>query len=76
MPTLLYLNGFKFFFYANDHWPAHVHVLKGERWAKIQLSDLKVVHSSLKHQELRACLGIIESHRSEFLERWNAWFER
>ncbi|AKV95058.1 MULTISPECIES: DUF4160 domain-containing protein [unclassified Marinobacter] len=75
MPTLLYLNGFKFFFYANDHWPAHVHVLKGERWAKIQLSDLKVVHSSLKHQELRACLGIIESHRSEFLERWNAWFE-
>ncbi|WP_405420622.1 DUF4160 domain-containing protein [Marinobacter flavimaris] len=50
MPTLLYLTGFKLFFYANDHWPAHVHVLKGERWAKIQLSDLKVVHSSLKQQ--------------------------
>jgi hypothetical protein len=25
---------------------------------------------------LRQCLGIIESHQSEFLERWNAWFQR
>jgi hypothetical protein len=40
MPTLLLLNGFKFFFYANDHPPAHVHVLKAERWAKIEVVSL------------------------------------
>ena len=75
MPTLLLLNGFKFFFYANDHLPAHVHVLRGERWAKIELSTFAVKHSTLKNQELRECLKIVERHQSDFLERWNAWFQ-
>ncbi|MBR9870850.1 MAG: DUF4160 domain-containing protein [Gammaproteobacteria bacterium] len=76
MPTLLYLNGFKFFFYANDHFPPHVHVLKGERWAKIELATLSIGYSTLKNQELRECLKIVGSHQSEFLEKWNAWFRR
>jgi len=76
VPTLLYLNGFKFFFYANDHLPAHVHVLKGERWAKIELITLTVNYSTFKNQELKQCLGIIKSNQSEFLEMWNAWFQR
>lgn len=75
MPTLLLLNGFKFFFYANDHPPAHVHVLRGERWAKIELSTFAVKYSTLKNQELRECLKIVECHQSDFLERWNAWFQ-
>ncbi|MCE0761254.1 DUF4160 domain-containing protein [Marinobacter sp. G11] len=76
MPTLLLLNGFKFFFYANDHPPAHVHVLKGERWAKIEVVSLAVKYSTLKNQELKECLSIVESYQSEFLEKWNAWFQR
>ncbi|MGF2735311.1 DUF4160 domain-containing protein [Marinobacter sp. DUT-1] len=76
MPTLLYLNGFKFFFYANDHEPAHVHVMKGERWAKIELRSSRVNYSSLKNQELKECLRIIETYRTEFQEKWDAWFKR
>lgn len=76
MPTLLLLNGFKFFFYANDHLLAHVHVLKGERWAKIEVVSLAVKYSTLKNQELKECLSIVESYQSEFLEKWNAWFQR
>ena len=30
MPTLLNKDGFKFFFYANEHEPRHMHVIKGE----------------------------------------------
>lgn len=76
MPTLLYLNGFKFFFYANDHLPAHVHVLKGERWAKIELLTLSVNYSTFKNQELKQRLEIIKSNQPDFLEKWNAWFQR
>lgn len=76
MPTLLLLNGFKFFFYANDHPPAHVHVLIAERWAKIEVVSLAVKYSTLKNQELKECLSIVECHQSEFLEKWNAWFQR
>lgn len=52
--------------YANDHLPAHVHVLKGERWAKIELITLTVNYSTFKNQELKQCLGIIKSNQSEF----------
>ncbi len=36
MPTLLLHEGFKFFFYANEHEPKHVHVMKGGDFAKIE----------------------------------------
>ncbi|HEY5391545.1 MAG TPA: DUF4160 domain-containing protein [Hanamia sp.] len=38
MPTLLLLNGFRFFFYSNENnEPAHVHVIKGNCYGKIWL---------------------------------------
>lgn len=76
MPTLLLEQGFKFFFYANDHAPAHVHVLKGDAWAKIEIESLFVVSSTLKAQELKTCLAIVAKHQTEFLEKWNEWFNR
>ena len=35
MPTIFILFGFRFMFYANDHEPIHVHVIKGDVSAKI-----------------------------------------
>jgi Domain of unknown function (DUF4160) len=33
MPTILRINGYRFFFYSNENdEPAHVHVEKGRRW--------------------------------------------
>jgi len=43
VPTLLNKNGFKFFFYASEHEPKHIHVMKGEGFAKVELESLKVV---------------------------------
>ena len=76
MPTLLNINGFKFFFYANEHPPAHVHVMNSGGWAKVELETSVVVYSSLKKQELRECLELLRLHREEFLEAWNDWFGR
>ena len=73
MPTLLLLQGFKFFFYANEHPPPHVHVMKGSGWAKVEVVSGRVVYSSLKAQEEKAMLKILTEYRSEFLERWNEW---
>ena len=44
MPTLLNLNGFKFFFYANEHEPKHIHVMKNNGFAKIHLANLNSSH--------------------------------
>ena len=37
MPTIFILFGFRFMFYANDHEPIHVHVIKGDVSAKFTL---------------------------------------
>jgi hypothetical protein len=37
MPTALRKNGFEFFFWSNDHSPAHIHVFKAGGEAKFNL---------------------------------------
>ena len=37
MPTIFILFGFRFLFYANDHEPIHIHVVKGSICAKFKL---------------------------------------
>lgn len=41
MPTLLNENGFKFFFYANEHEPKHIHVARSDGFAKVELHEAK-----------------------------------
>ena len=47
MPTLLIYEGFKFFFYANEHLPLHIHVEKGNGYAGIELVTLNVTENYL-----------------------------
>jgi hypothetical protein len=37
MPTVLLIDGFRFFFYMNEHLPVHIHVSKGDGSAKLNL---------------------------------------
>ena len=74
MPTLLNKLGFKFFFYANEHEPKHIHVMKGEGFAKVELENLKVVQNYLKPKDLKTALEIIEDNREDFIKAWNEWF--
>lgn len=74
MPTLLNLNGFKFFFYANEHEPKHIHVMKNEGFAKIELENLTVVQNYLKAKDLKEALEIIKENKNNFERRWDEWF--
>jgi len=60
LPTLLNENGFKFFFYANKHEPKHIHIMKSDGFAKIELENLKVVQNYLKPKELKLALEIVK----------------
>lgn len=71
MPTLLNQNGFKFFFYANEHEPKHIHVMKNEGFAKIELDNLIVVQNYLKPKDLKMALEIINENQNNFIRIWN-----
>jgi len=74
LPTLLNENGFKFFFYANEHEPKHIHVMKSGGFAKVDLKSLKVIQDYLKPKDTKAALEIIKEHREDFERSWNEWF--
>jgi len=74
LPTLLNQDGFKFFFYANEHEPKHIHVMKNDAFAKIELENLRIVQNYLKPKELKRVLEIIEENKNEFERIWDEWF--
>lgn len=74
MPTLLIHEGFKFFFYANEHLPLHIHVEKGNGYARIELSTLNVTENYFKASELKKVLALVKIHRDFFVEKWYEFF--
>lgn len=76
MPTLLNLEGYKFFFYANEHEPKHIHVMKGGDFAKIELGTLRVVNNTFKPHEIKRALEITKTYHTDFLRAWNEYFNR
>jgi hypothetical protein len=50
MPTLLRIEGFRFFFYSNEQdEPPHVHVEKGDGEAKFWLQPVALAYSQRAH---------------------------
>ncbi len=78
MPTLLQIEGFRFFFYSNERQePAHVHVEKGDGEAKLWLQPVEVVYAhGLTPSEQRRARELTVEHQATFLERWNEHFRR
>jgi Domain of unknown function (DUF4160) len=75
MPTLLDKNGFRFFFYTNDHPPPHVHVEKGEGTAKFSLFPVELVSSKrFKSADIRDIRKLVLENRELFNKKWNEHF--
>lgn len=76
MPALLVKDGFKFFFYANEHLSRHIHVSKGGDYAKIDLGTMSVIENYFNKSELNSVLKITSENREMFLRKWNEFFRR
>lgn len=73
MPTVFIKDGFRFFFYSNDHRPIHVHVRKGGGEAVFNVEeDIELRESvGFKVQELRRAEELAREHRELIIESWN-----
>ena len=76
-PTIFILFGFRFLFYANDHEPIHVHVVKGNTKAKFSIFPVSLVENhGLKPAELKLVESIIEENQEVIAEHWNLFFNK
>jgi hypothetical protein len=70
MPTLLRVEGFRFFFSNEGQEPPHVHVSKGDGIAKVWLIAVALAYASgLAPAELRRVRELTREHESMFVER-------
>lgn len=78
MPTVLYINGFRFFFYMNEHEPIHIHVEKGTCNARIVLVPKIVVsfNHGFKRNEMRSILDIIVCNYEKIIQTWHNTFDK
>ncbi len=75
MPTILRINGFRFFFYTNEHLPKHIHVEKGESTAKFNLFPVELVKSKrFRAHEINDIRKLVSENRELFNEKWDEYF--
>jgi len=75
MPTILHLQGYRFFFYVNDHPPIHIHVEKGGGTAKFNLYPLELVKSKkFNASEISDIRKLVEKNRELFKIKWHEHF--
>ena len=73
MPVVLRVDGFKFFFFANEGMePMHVHVEKGDGAAKFWLKPIRLSQNyGLRAQELSKARRIIDENENLLVGKWN-----
>ena len=76
MPTVLLAERFRFFFFSNEGTePPHVHVERGDGYAKFWLEPVELADAvGLKTPELSRARLLVIQHRIDFREKWREYF--
>lgn len=77
MPTII-IEGYKFRFYSSDRVePPHMHVLHGEKVAKIWRPPVVVEYNhGYNRAELHRVVRLAELNREQLTEKWHEYFNR
>ncbi|QCE35832.1 DUF4160 domain-containing protein (plasmid) [Acetobacteraceae bacterium] len=76
MPTVLRIDGYRFFFYSNEGVePYHIHVSSGDCAAKYWIDPVALADNiGFRAPELNKIKIIVIQHRETFKEAWNEHF--
>lgn len=78
MPTVLNIQGFRFFFYSNDHAPAHIHVRNQNGVAKFDLEPVIELVSSkgMKVSDVNRAFDLVQEHHTFLLNAFHEYERR
>lgn len=78
MPTVLRVKGYRFFFFSLEgREPVHIHVDKGDGYAKYWLNPFALARSrGFRSRELREIRGIIMENEALLEEKRHEYFSR
>lgn len=73
MPKVFEKDGFRFFFYSNEHGPIHVHARYGDGEAVFDVEPVVELRESygLRVAELSKAQELAEEHRELIIKKWH-----
>lgn len=73
---MLLVEGYRFFFFSNEGTePPHVHVERGDGYAKFWIEPVDLAEAvGLKTRELGRARLLVIQHRIDFREKWLEYF--
>ena len=77
MPTVLRIDGFRFFFFSDEHLPLHIHVEKADSYLRVELETLKITDIyQFSPKETRKIIEIIQENQIKLIGAWNDYFNQ
>lgn len=79
MPEVIRVLGFILKFYANDHEPIHIHIIKGESEAVFEVSEEKVIlrnHYDMKSKDLKMAEKLATKYSDLIIKTWEDFFKK
>ena len=75
MPEVFRMFGRRFFFFANEHLPIHIHVQNADGRAKFQVSTkIKLVsNKGLKSSDIKMAEALIEENEITIIKAWEVF---
>jgi len=75
MPTVLRVKGFRFFFFSDEHLPKHIHIEKGDGYARVEIETLRVTDSyNLNRKEIKKLVKIVDKNCAVLKGSWDEYF--
>ena len=78
MPTVLRVDGYRFFFISLDRSePPHIHVKRERNVAKLWLDPVVLERiGGFSRVEINKIMRLVQGHREHLLEKWYEFFGR
>jgi hypothetical protein len=79
MPTVLKIDGFRFFFYSNEgNEPKHIHVKKGDFEGKVWLEpEIQIAWiDGFSRKDEKKIVELLNSNYEELIKKWDEYFAK
>jgi len=77
MPTIFKIDGYRFFFFSDEHTPEHIHIEKADAYARIEIESLKVTDSyNMNSKELKKLLNLVQKNKLKLQGAWDEYFKQ
>jgi len=77
MPTVFKKDGFRFFFFSDEHIPKHIHIEKADMYVRIELESSKVTDSyNVNIKEVKKLQKMVEENKDILIGAWNEYFKQ